>query len=386
MLLRGLRRQNRWDDDGHITTVCLRDTRMSERCASLFRDWNTLNVSLQSCVQQDMLERRLEHRTMVYHVTSDECSGSDHDEHPLDSLTFLCHICPREEALDPNVSAVIKQLLPALLSWFDDVQRQTDRSLDINTRENLIETCVAISKVNASHSSQKALVLAQVLYDQDMPSRFSLAIAKVQSVALRRQERHAESDQKIEEAMYRVDPQDVRTTCLIGQLHLSLADNAILRNQYESAIHWVEEIDLAISLGTPDQVSPLVWQLCEHKWIVTGRIHCFQGRFEDAIEVLRPCLAVSHISSVSNTHHVVRQLADAYVELDHPAQAKALLDEHLTKILQQGKQGSSPYNRLLLSYADAEIALGRYVDAHALLDEIEQSFKRTSPVSQTDQL
>ncbi|KAK5741121.1 hypothetical protein LTS12_024702 [Elasticomyces elasticus] len=386
LLLRGVHRQNRWDNDGYITTVCLWDTGLSEQCAFLFRDKDTLDVSLQTCVQRGILERRLEDHSWVYHVTTDERNGSEHDNHPLDSLIFLCYICPREEALDPNFFTVTRQLLPALLSWFDYLQQQAGRTLDINTRENLIETCVATAKVTASHSSQKALVLAQELYDQDVPSSFLLAIAKVQSVALRRQERYAESDQAIEAAMCGVGPKDVRTTCLIGQLHLSLAENAILRNQYDDAIRWVEEIDLTIPPGTHDQVSPLVWQLCEHKWIVTGRIYRFQGRFEDAIKVLRPCLGARRLSSASNIHHIVRQLADAYVELDQPARAKALLDEYLAQILQQGKQHSRPYNRLLLSYADAQIALGRYVDAQALLDEIGQSFERASPSSQTDQL
>ncbi|KAK3614186.1 hypothetical protein LTR56_027416 [Elasticomyces elasticus] len=386
LLFRGVRRQNRWDNDGHITTVCLRDTGLSEQYAFLFRDKNTLSVSMQLCVQRGMLKRQLKDQSWVYHVTSDEQNDSEHDNNPLDSLIFLCYICPREEALDPKFFTVIRQLLPALLSWFDYLQQQAVRTVDVNTRKALIETCVATSKVTVSHSSQKALVLAHKLCNQDVSPSFLLAIAKMQSVALRRQDRYAESDQAIKEAMCGVVPKDVRTTCLIGQLYLSLAENEILRNQYDSAIRWIEKIDLTSPSRAQYQVSPLVWQLYEHKWIATGRIYRFQGRFEDAIKVLEPCLGVRRHLPASNTHHVVRQLADVYVELGQPAHAKSLLDKSLGQILQEGKQHSRSYNKLLLSYADAEIASDLPDDAQLLLDKIGQSFEHTKPSTPTDQL
>lgn len=404
LLLRATEPQRRWSADGHITAVCLEHTAMSNDSASLFLDRDNLMSLLGSAVKHGLLKRQLEQLEWTYRGTGDEFGSPDSDQYIRDSFALLCYICPREEALDPKYECllvyvdcanshrftiIMEQLLPALQSMFQYLHYQSGVCIDDELRHDLIETWIATVKAYNFKPSPDMLELLKVggqLHKSGVPSYLQLALARTQSVILRRLEQYVESDEVINLAIRTFPLEDVRTACFRGLLHLSLAENAILRNQYSTAMEWVDAIELTVAPAEHLQKTALVWHLLEEKWIAMGRIYRYTAQFEKAEEALRPCLNRRRQSSMTNVHHIVRQLADVYVELREYEQAKTLLDHYLGQLREQGKQSSRPYSRLLLSKVDVDIATGDHKNAQALLDEIDQDFGRKPPTTQTEQL
>lgn len=404
LLLRATEQQRRWSADGHITAVCLEHTAMSNESASLFLDRDNLMSLLGSAVKHGLLERQLEQLEWTYRGTGDELGSPDSDQYIRDSFALLCYICPREEALDPKYECllvyvdcanshrftiIMERLLPALQSMFQYLHYQSGVCIDDELRHDLIETWIATVKAYNFRPSPDMLELLKVggqLHKSGVPSCLQLALARTQSVILRRREQYVESDEVINLAIRTFPLEDVRTACFRGLLYLSLAENAILRNQYSTAMEWVDAIELTVAPAEHLQKTALIWHLLEEKWIAMGRIYRYTAQFEKAEEALRPCLNRRRQSSMTNVHHIVRQLADVYVELREYEQAKTLLDHYLGQLREQGKQSSRPYSRLLLSKVDVDIATGDHKNAQALLDEIDQDFGRKPPTTQTEQL
>lgn len=202
----------------------------------------------------------------------------------------------------------------------------------------------------------------------------------MQSILFRRQGKYVLSDQTLLGALEGIICPTVRTACLVGELRLSLAENSILRNEYVRAEAIVDGIE------TIDNTHLLVTRLLERKWTAKARIFRFMGKFAAAVDPLRSYLGVRRTFSRSSHCHVVRVLANVYVELQRFASAEQPLDCCLSGMSNSQKTHPRAYNRLLLSKADIEIAQSRYNAAEKTLHQVASSFKIRPPVTQTDQL
>jgi hypothetical protein len=167
-----------------------------------------------------------------------------------------------------------------------------------------------------------------------------------------------------------------------------MAENLILRNEYLEAMQQVNRIEgLALSQSqNPHTVPPLMWQLTEQKWASAGRIHRARGEFLDARNAFEVCYKFRRLRSPNKIYHIVRQLADMYIELYGHLLAKELLDKWLDQLYRCDREQTGQYQRLSLSYVALEIRMENFSFARSRLDKIRQWFTRHPPVNQTYQL
>lgn len=224
-------------------------------------------------------------------------------------------------------------------------------------RDDPVHACIALLKVTDFGSLQKAIRILERLCGPSATLSSRMAIANAQSTMLRRKEQYADSDRIIHNAISNIKDNKVYHVYLSGQLYLSLAENSILRNDRATALEWLNKINLPAQ-GDPEEVPVLMWRLFERKWTTMGRIHRFTGCFQEAKNVLELCLRARHYVASHNVINIVRQLADVLVELGESDYAMEFLDYHLKLLQQEGKEDSKFCNKLLLSYADAELRMG----------------------------
>lgn len=281
--------------------------------------------------------------------------------------------------------ATVKLYRPALANWFEYLLNEPALFGESLLRDDMIAAFISILKVTDSGSLQKASLILERLQNPgiSLPSRLALAVA--QSTILRRHEQYETSDRVLLDAIANSGDDSVYQAYLSGQLFLSLVENSILRNQHSRALDWLNQINLSAE-KTPEKVPVLMWRLFEQKWTTMGRIHRFIGDFQKAKEVLEPCLGIRQYIASHRVINVVRQLADVLVELGDCENATKLLDYHLQVLHQEGKAGFKFYNKLQLSYADAELRMGKYDTAQTRLDDVRRWFDTHSLTSQTDQL
>ncbi|KAK6438167.1 hypothetical protein LTR95_005633 [Oleoguttula sp. CCFEE 5521] len=198
-------------------------------------------------------------------------------------------------------------------------------------------------------------------------SDLSLTIAE--SSVLRPQGMFKESDDVLKRAIGKLSPDSNHKIYMLGNFNLSLAENAIIQNDYKLAEDRIMQADL----------SELVVD-------AQGRLYRFTGNFEKAKVALEPCLRYFEHLPKDKIHYVVRQLADVLIELGNPEEAMALLQKHLSKLHAQGKMDTIAYNRLSLSFADAEILLGQHEAAQTRLEKVKHWFDLHSPANPTEQL
>lgn len=232
---------------------------------------------------------------------------------------------------------------------------------------------------------QKAISILERLCGPAATLSSRMVVANAQSTMLRRKEQYADSDRILQNAISNTKDDTVYHVYLSGQLYLSLVENSILRNDHATALKWLDKINLPAQ-GSPGQVPVLMWRLFERKWTTMGRIYRFTGCFREAKDVLEPCIGAHQNLPAHNVINIVRQLADVLIELGESDNAMGLLDYHLKLLQQEGKEESKFCNKLLLSYADAELRMGRYESAQARLNDIRKWFDVRSPSNQTDQL
>ena len=98
LLLLGTDIQYEWDESGSQRAIDPKKAGLSERSATIFKDKETISSLLQASVKHGLLQEFSQDQERIYHLT--RCSSDLlHNEDPyLDSLIFLCHICPKDEA------------------------------------------------------------------------------------------------------------------------------------------------------------------------------------------------------------------------------------------------------------------------------------------------
>lgn len=98
LLLLGIDIQYEWDESGSQRAIDPKETGLSERSAMLFKDKETVSSLLRASVKHGLLQETSQDQERIYHLT-ERSSDLLHNEDPyLDSLIFLCHICPKDEA------------------------------------------------------------------------------------------------------------------------------------------------------------------------------------------------------------------------------------------------------------------------------------------------
>jgi hypothetical protein len=98
LLLLGIDIQYKWDESGSQRAIDLKETGLSEKSAMIFKDKERISSLLHASVKYGLLQEYSQDQERIYHLT-ERSSDLLHNEDPyLDSLTFLCHICPKDEA------------------------------------------------------------------------------------------------------------------------------------------------------------------------------------------------------------------------------------------------------------------------------------------------
>lgn len=372
LLLLGVDEQYRWDEDGNIKKLGIEDTRLSQKSIILFQDKNRIRELLRLSVHHGLLRKQSEERTPLYHVVRRAGEILDGKDPYIDSFIFLCHICPRDEAFPEKCVglfssllvradhlrffATTKRLRPAITSWFKYLLERPALFSESLPRDDLIAACIATLKMTDFKSLQTASQVLERLCNLGASLSSRLAVANVQSTVLRRNEQYADSDRVLQDIIAEIGDDNIYHVYLSGQLYLSLVENSILRNQHALALEWLNKINLSTE-EDPEKVPILMWRLLEQKWTTMGRIYRFTGDFQKAKGVLEPCLGIRQYLASHRVINTVRQLADVLVELGDFESARELLDHHLNVLHLEGKEESKAYNKLLLSYADAELRI-----------------------------
>jgi hypothetical protein len=401
LLLIGIEAQYRWDESGHKKATNWANTQLSETSAAFLQDKEHLVGLMEMSVRHGLLQRHLEGQKWIYRLCGKTREILDKEDPYLDSLIFLCHICPKDEAFSQKYAISLASLLgradylrfftttkllrPALTSWFKCLLERPDILGLMSSYDDLIAACIVTSKNDALDLSHEADLLLERLCVLEVSAPSRLAIAVAQSAMLRKELRYDDSDHVVQETLLNVGGDNVYQDYLSGQLYLSLVENSILRNEHTTALEWLDNINLSTEEDR-EKIPTLMWRLFEQKWTTMGRIHRFIGNFQKAKEVLKPCLGIRHHLASNKVTAIVRQLADVYIELGEFEDLRTLLDYHLELLHQKGRQRSKPYNRLVLSYADAEVRMGQFGSAQARLDDVRSWFEAHPPKTQTDQL
>lgn len=267
-----------------------------------------------------------------------------------------------------------------MCAWLQDLRPESSLLQQNTIRNSVVATCLAIARANHLPMSHNTYTIASALCKSGALEHYTLELASMRSMELRKRADYDGSDRVIQDVM-NTSISGIRSKYWLSQLYLSMAENRILQNDYAAAEQWAHRVDVP---DRPECESPMLWRLLEQKWMFLGRLFRYGGKFSDAKDVLKLCLDNRRLSG-RNVTTVLRQLADIYLELDQPQEAKALLQPYLAKYEDQGAVWTS-YYRLLLSYADADIMIGNLEDAQQMLHRIENHFRRRKPISPTEQL
>lgn len=100
LLKRGCTEQRRWDSNGQVRAIRLAECDVLRAYAPHFQCIDTLEASLQSCVEIKGIERLRESSASIIRIKNDGFVKPGGHHHAVVGLMFLCHICPQEQYLD----------------------------------------------------------------------------------------------------------------------------------------------------------------------------------------------------------------------------------------------------------------------------------------------
>ncbi|KAK4552389.1 hypothetical protein LTR86_010403 [Recurvomyces mirabilis] len=331
-LMRALRGQSFWNEQGHHARLQFKDAGI--RVSSAFASEAALDDLLQQGVDHGLLA--LPEDGNVWTVVHNEKWAVNHHcvLESSDGLALLCFLAPRDEAGD----SIVHDDLAGLVT-----------QLGIDT----------------------------------LPPHLDLMFTKVRSVMLRQRCLYLESDRILQQKIKTTELCDVRTTCQVSQLYLSMAENAILQNQFRKACGYADKV-LAPEPGMKPTEMEL--RLGRQKYTVKGRLLRFEGRFEEAKNALTVCFQICSAHDFASMHHVRRHLADVYCELLDPAKAQQLLEDGLRSLDSRQNSRSPMRRRILISLATALTRLGRYQEAKSHLADVRSQYESHPPANPTDEL
>jgi hypothetical protein len=167
-------------------------------------------------------------------------------------------------------------LLPYLEDVWQYVTREPRPSLPASVRDSLVEASLATHKlVGTSHTKEMLSVLAKI-QDLKLSGYLRMAIVTRESVRLRFQGDHDQSDVLIRDALksINIDSEDIRLHYAYGRLLLSRSENAILCNNLSGARKCIENWYL-----NREYPSILELEVVRLKTTVLTRIDRYKGNF-----------------------------------------------------------------------------------------------------------
>lgn len=215
------------------------------------------------------------------------------------------------------------------------------------------------------------------MQEAGLPDYLRLAICNRQSVVLRFQGDHDQSEFLIQDILDRTPITGIRSYCLYGRLLFSRAENAILRKEFDKAASYLEQWE--VKNNPPSEYELQVIRL---KNTVFGRVSRYRGEFQHAEYCLNACLMT--IPTETSRYHVMRHLADVYFELGRAESVEELLRRDIETV--RGKQRSKAFRRLMLPFADACIEQRRFEEARAALLQLDNIFEGIVGHDVSDQL
>lgn len=293
----------------------------------------------------------------------------------------------RTPSLTSHRSSGIVQEMRILLGRLKDTvaaELPVGGRMPADMRYVLVETLTAAT---SRTKDAQYVQLAEALLPPDADLSPKLALWKVQSQLARKNFRLDESDHIANRCLREVtrnnEDMTIIAKCNIVSMHLSLAENAILRNEFERAECYANDAFQHFGSG----VRPM--SLVRQAQTVLGRAARYQGKFESAAHILGVCGDYCKSSSDAAVSHVQRQLADVLVEesyrkgdVEYLSRAEQILDQELA----HSRIGQTTRRRLLLSKANVFVGSGRTRAAQEIFEQIDHQFSITHPQEPSDEL
>ena len=228
-------------------------------------------------------------------------------------------------------------------------------------RRELAATLLAASRFSDSSWKMEALARAKELLKND-PDRFLNAwLTYRESVLLRMSGRQAESDRCLEAFVQsnvlssrdKKSEDTPRYNAQRGELVISFAENMIREGKHKEAQNELNEWS-PLDLNEPSALERII---ARARNITLGKALRYQGRFQEAVELLEKVLAESQTDDCFDGTGWYRVLlsgiADLYCELGRPCDAEQLLQQELEPMTQMGTQDIATGRRLRMSLAEA---------------------------------
>lgn len=167
--------------------------------------------------------------------------------------------------------------------------------------------------------AELALCIAQKLCADTVPLSSRLSLSKADSVYKRLSslDKLSQSDEAASGAIVTAKDAHYLDACskyALAQLHFSLAENSLLRNDLHLAEIHVSRVDWLPS-DLNHEWSVLTLRLAYAKSSVHGRVLRYKGDFLQAREVFEKCLMIGNGAHMLNENNIRRHLADVYCEL-----------------------------------------------------------------------
>lgn len=238
----------------------------------------------------------------------------------------------------------------------------------------VVEATIAASRL--SGYCTRAIKVATALIER-APSHLGLALAHRKSRVLRARGDYHEADSLVKSTLVKHQASgDIRTHCYRGYLLLSLAENQILHEDFNSASAYTQQWE---ANGNSLLEIYTVWM----KVAMIGRIFRYQGRFSEAAEVLQICL--KPVSEMARTH-VMHQIADTYCELGCTTEVKELLKEDIQSLQRNDGSISKSLRSLMLPMAEANLVEGNLKEARRLFEQVCDAIHQLERQEISDQL
>ncbi len=249
---------------------------------------------------------------------------------------------------------------------------------NLKTLSNAAQTLVILSLVEASRFSspdwkRQAIAIAKkCLYHVD-GSYPHACVAQRESMICRVHKKDIDpalalSSFVYDDCQHELSP---RMNAELGQLALQSAINHVQNEDLSEALKklrtW-QPMDVK-SLSKAERI------VLYHLTIWEGKILRYQGHFTDSFRCFQKALVqCDHESSLEDARpSSIRDLGDAYCELEKPQAAECILKEEFGRLGDRGAENSKDWNLLQLSYVESLMGQGRLQEAEALCLKIQPS-------------
>lgn len=272
------------------------------------------------------------------------------------------------------------------------LQHETKSTIPHDLQRPLIETCLAVSKVDRVLDASLALSVIKQLYSDDMSDYLRLELALAQSTLLRMKglkcldESDIAAQHALERHDQRTDPDDIRTQCSAKRLRFSMIMNAMFRQDYQTALSMVNSMGLLQDQQTtwPE----LEFHVAQKRLTLLGLIFRYTGRFAESMSVFEVIRTICQThGGMVHPYHVIRHGAELWCELGQPERAISLLQEPLLGLRRhESNRNSKHYRRLSLAYVEAQHLCSRFDEVGSCLDELDEGFRKRPPATLSDEL